>query len=83
MPRIRIHDLRHTAATLIPGSGVPLPLVSKVLRHSQLSITSGLYGHLTPEIARGRLTRTVRRWMRPGWSGPRSRRSPRLWRRST
>jgi hypothetical protein len=35
------------------GSGVPLPLVSKVLRHSQLSITSDLYGHLTPEIARG------------------------------
>jgi integrase len=51
VPKIRIHDLRHTAATLMIGSGVPLPVVSKVLRHSQLSITADLYGHLTPEIA--------------------------------
>jgi hypothetical protein len=32
-------------------AGVPLPLVSKALRHSQVSITSDLYGHLTREAA--------------------------------
>jgi hypothetical protein len=35
------------------GSGVPLPVVSKVLRHTQLAITADLYGHLTREIASG------------------------------
>ena len=51
VPKITIHDLRHTAATLMIGSGVPLAVVSKVLRHTQVSITADLYGHLTPEIA--------------------------------
>ena len=35
------------------GSGVPLPVVSKVLRHTQLAITADLYGRLTREIAPG------------------------------
>ncbi|WP_433560274.1 tyrosine-type recombinase/integrase [Pseudonocardia xinjiangensis] len=48
-----MHDLRHTAATLMIGSGVPLPVVSKVLRHTQLAITADLYGRLTREIAPG------------------------------
>lgn len=51
VPKIRIHDLRHTAATLMIGSGVPLAIVSKVLRHTQVSITADLYGHLSREIA--------------------------------
>jgi integrase len=44
VPRIRVHDLRHTCATLLLANGVPLALVSKVLRHSQVSITVDLYG---------------------------------------
>ncbi|MCA1677276.1 MAG: tyrosine-type recombinase/integrase, partial [Actinobacteria bacterium] len=51
VPKITVHDLRHTAATLMIGSGIPLAVVSKVLRHTQVSITTDLYGHLTPEIA--------------------------------
>jgi integrase len=65
VPKIRVHDLRHTAATLMIGSGVPLVIVSKVLRHTQVSITSDLYGHLTPEIATSAATRSVPRWMPP------------------
>ena len=53
VPRIRVHDLRHTCATLLLAGGVPLALVSKVLRHSQVSITVDLYGHLTREVAQG------------------------------
>jgi integrase len=53
VPRIRVHDLRHTCATLLLANGVPLALVSKVLRHSQVSITIDLYGHLTREVAQG------------------------------
>jgi integrase len=49
--RCRVHDLRHLAATLMLTAGVPLPIVSKALRHSQVAITSDLYGHLTREAA--------------------------------
>lgn len=51
LPRVRIHDLRHLAATLMLTSGVPLPVASKMLRHSQVGITSDLYGHLTHEAS--------------------------------
>jgi integrase len=51
LPLVRLHDLRHLAATLMLTSGVPLALVSKTLRHSQVSITADLYGHLTAEAA--------------------------------
>ena len=51
VPRIRVHDLRHTAATLMIRSGVPLVVVSKILRHKTYSFTADTYGHLTEEIA--------------------------------
>lgn len=51
LPLVRLHDLRHLAASLMLQNGVPLPLVSKTLRHSQVSITADLYGHLSPEAA--------------------------------
>jgi integrase len=51
LPRIRVHDLRHLAATLMIASNVPLAVASKTLRHSTLSTTVNLYGHLTPQVA--------------------------------
>jgi integrase len=51
VPQVRLHDLRHLAATMMIGAGVPLPIVSKVLRHSKVGITSDRYGHLSREIA--------------------------------
>ena len=49
--RVRLHDLRHLAATLMLTAGVPLALVSKVLRHATSGITVDRYGHLTAEAA--------------------------------
>lgn len=51
LPKVRIHDLRHLAATLMLANGVPLALVSKTLRHSKTGITADLYSHLTVEAA--------------------------------
>lgn len=51
MPRIRVHDLRHLAATLMIASNVPLGVVSKTMRHSTLSVTVNIYGHLTRHTA--------------------------------
>lgn len=51
LPRCTLHDLRHLAATLMLASGVPLAVVSKMLRHSKISITVDLYGHLSRETS--------------------------------
>jgi integrase len=52
LPVIGVHDLRHTAATIMISSRVPLAVVSKTLRHSTLATTVNLYGHLLPQAAR-------------------------------
>jgi integrase len=56
LPRIGVHDLRHTAATIMISSRVPLAVVSKTLRHLTLSTTVNLYGHLLPHAARAAVT---------------------------
>ena len=45
---IRIHDLRHAAATLMLGNGVDVPTVAKVLGHARNSTTLDVYGHAVP-----------------------------------
>jgi hypothetical protein len=51
LSRIRVHDLRHLAAITMIASGVPLAMVSKTLRHSTVSTTVDIYGHLTRQAA--------------------------------
>jgi integrase len=51
LPRIGLHDLRHTAATIMIAAGIPLGVVSKTLRHATLATTVNLYGHLLKESA--------------------------------
>lgn len=51
LPRVRFHDLRHSAASLLLASGVQLAEVSKLLGHSELRLTSDVYGHLQRETA--------------------------------
>lgn len=43
---IRLHDLRHTHATLLLTAGVPLNAVSQRLGHASPSITLNVYGHV-------------------------------------
>ncbi len=49
---VRLHDLRHTFATLALGAGVPLKTVSEALGHSSIAITADVYAHVTPELRR-------------------------------
>lgn len=49
LPRVRPYDLRHTAATMQLSAGVPLPVLSKRLGHSDISTTANIYLHLTEE----------------------------------
>ena len=46
LPVIRLHDLRHTNASLALSAGVDLKVVSERLGHSQLAITADLYTHV-------------------------------------
>lgn len=50
LPKIRFHDLRHTAATLLLGEGVHPKIVSEMLGHAQVSITLDTYSHATPSM---------------------------------
>ena len=43
---VRMHDLRHTAASLAIAGGVELKAVSGMLGHSNIAITADTYGHL-------------------------------------
>lgn len=46
---VRLHDLRHTAATLALAAGVPVRDVADSLGHSSPSVTLDIYGHAIPE----------------------------------
>jgi integrase len=50
LPRIRFHDLRHTAATLLVGKGINPKIVSEMLGHAQVAITLDIYSHVMPHM---------------------------------
>ena len=48
LKEIRLHDLRHTHASLLLLDNVPVIVVSKRLGHADIQTTINLYGHLLP-----------------------------------
>jgi integrase len=44
---IRLHDARHTAATLMLRAGVPVKVVSQRLGHADVAVTMRVYQHVT------------------------------------
>jgi integrase len=50
MPGIRLHDLRHTHATIMLSQGVHPKIVSERLGHSSVAITLDTYSHVLPGI---------------------------------
>ena len=46
---VRVHDARHTAATLLLAQGVEQRVVMEILGHSQISMTSK-YAHVLPQV---------------------------------
>lgn len=45
----RLHDARHTAATLLLAQKVPPRVVMEILGHSTIAVTQNIYGHVMPE----------------------------------
>lgn len=49
LPRVRLHDLRHTYATMLISQGESLKYVQEMLGHASISVTADVYGHLLRE----------------------------------
>ena len=49
LPHIRFHDLRHSCASILLSSGFTLKDVQERLVHSDITLTSNIYGHFDIE----------------------------------
>jgi integrase len=52
VPKIRLHDLRHTHATALLVAGVHPKVVQERLGHANISITLDTYSHVAPTMQR-------------------------------
>ena len=50
IPRVRLHDLRHTHATLMLKAGIHPKIVSERLGHANVGITLDIYSHVLPGL---------------------------------
>jgi integrase len=51
LPRIRLHDARHTAASLLLAAGVHPKVVQERLGHATIATTLDTYSHVLPRLA--------------------------------
>jgi hypothetical protein len=85
-PPIRLHDLRHGAASLALAAGADLKVVQDMLGHSSIVLTADTYTSVLPDVAReaaediasliitaGCLVPGTQRHRRPDWNGLRQR----------
>jgi integrase len=49
---MRLHDLRHSCATILLAAGLPVNVVSEIMGHSSAAITWSVYGHTLPATRR-------------------------------
>ena len=48
VPEVRLHDLRHTHATVLLQAGEPVHVVSQRLGHASVVVTLTVYAHVLP-----------------------------------
>lgn len=60
LPRIRLHDLRHSFATLMLAAGVNPKIVAEMLGHTSVTITLDRYSHVLPDMQRDAVERLSR-----------------------
>lgn len=46
LTRIRLHDMRHGAASLLLAAGVPIEMVGMILGHASPAVTRAVYAHI-------------------------------------
>ena len=50
--KLRFHDLRHSAASLLLAQGVHPRAIMELLGHSSITVTMNVYGHVMPAMMR-------------------------------
>ena len=50
LPRIRLHDVRHSYASAALAAGIPAKVVSERLGHATIAITMDTYSHVLPGL---------------------------------
>lgn len=52
VPVVTLHELRHTAATVMLSNGIPVKVVSDILGHSRIETTLNIYQHVSADLQR-------------------------------
>jgi hypothetical protein len=60
LPAIRLHDLRHGAATLMLAADIDIKIVSDTLGHSDTRITRDIYQSVLPQVGRSAAEATAK-----------------------
>jgi hypothetical protein len=50
LPKIRLHDIRHTYASAALAASIPAKVVSERLGHANIAITMDTYSHVLPGL---------------------------------
>lgn len=72
LPDLRIHDLRHTFASVAVSAGESLPMIGKLLGHNHVQ-TTARYAHLAPSPVTdtaGRVANKIAAAMGQSWARP-------------
>jgi integrase len=77
LPPIRLHDLRHGAATLALAAGVELKVVQEMLGHSSIVLTADTYTSVLPEVAHKAAEKTATHVLKVGRLVPGTKRTRR------
>jgi integrase len=68
LPKIRLHDVRHSYASAALAAGIPAKVVSERLGHATIAITLDTYSHVLPGLD-AEAANTVARFILEGRDG--------------
>ena len=69
LKKIRLHDLRHSFASIANDLGVPMFNISKALGHGSTAVTSGIYTHMFDDSHKetiDRVTEAIQQFKKTG-----------------
>jgi integrase len=65
LSQIHIHDLRHSALTLLRSMGVDLKVIQAILGHSTLDMTANAYSYVIPAMQKEAVEKMNRAFKTP------------------